>query len=135
MTDILTDTMTETERTLAADAHLRDEDTVVMELNGPRFEGMSRSDAHDKGSWNASYLANRLRLSPEGLEALAEYFSMTGSDLRERAYRMKADRLRLQTDAWRAAGCPGRLAPIGTPPLKSEQGNKAAMQALEELFG
>jgi hypothetical protein len=110
-----------------------DGEEVMLRISAKRFNAMSRLQAAEAGQWNSAFLLNRLRdLSPEGVEALAHYFAETSSDLRERAFRLKAERLHAETSAWREAGCPG-LAPLAPRPERPVSSERKAESALARL--
>jgi hypothetical protein len=109
---------------------------VSLAIASERFNRMSRVQAIEAGAWNASYLLNKLRdLSPEGVEALGHYFTETGSELRSRAFRLKAERLQAQTQAWRDAGFPALTAPTHREtPVSSERKAESALNRLKLLI-
>lgn len=111
--------------------------SIALVLDTVRFNGMSRLQATEAGQWNASFLANKLRhLSPEGMDALARYLAETGSELAERATRLRTERLHAATETWREAGCPGQAPRVREhfAPVSSERKAESALNRLKLMF-
>lgn len=115
-----------------------DDGLVLIEFARERFAAMPRREAGDKGCWLASFLVTKLGLEPEGLDSLAEYMMQAGLELRRRSLEARSVALRMATDEWRAAGCPGR-APIvearGTVVRRDGPQAERSREALAALMG
>ncbi len=128
-----TDTIAKVEREGSAVA---DDGKVLIEFARDRFADMKRLDAGDKGQWLASYLTHKLQLEPEGLDSLAEYMMQAGLELRRRSLEARSTALREATDAWRAAGCPGRAPVVEDRAVVRRDGPRAerSQEALAALL-
>ncbi len=135
---ILEDVMVETTAVAATEATnaAASDGVVLIEFARERFASMLRRDASDKGQWLASFLTNKLRLEPEGLDSLAEYMMQAGLELRRRSLEARSTALREATDAWRAAGCPGRAPVVEDRAVVRRDGPKAerSQEALAALL-